>query len=113
MAVDLIDTINTLIGLNKEFRAIDRISKDIKKVSDRIGVRVYDRTVQIESKQEELKKKPEFVELEERVNELRERREKLEEKRILKAFPNLKKNLREAQAEIAEIKKLIRDNEHL
>lgn len=113
MLIDVIATVNTLIGLNNEFRAINKISKDIKKVSDRIGVKVYDRTVQIENRQEELKKKPEYLELEERINELRERRERLEEKRILKAFPNLKKNLGEAQAEIAEIKKLIRDNEHL
>lgn len=113
MLIDVIATVNTLIGLNKEFRAINKISKDIKKVSDKIGIKVYDRTLQIENRQEELKKKPEFLELEERINELRERRERLEEKRILKAFPNLKKNLEEAQAEIAEIKKLIRDNEHL
>lgn len=113
MIIDVIATVNILIGLNKEFRAIDKISKDIKKVSDRIGVKVYDRTVQIESRQEELKKKPEYIELEGRINELRERRERLEEKRILKAFPNLKNNLEEAQADLQEIKKIIRDNEHL
>ena len=113
MAIDMIATVNTLIGLNKEFKAIDRVSKDIRKVSDKIGIKVYDRTIQIENKQEELKKKPEFIELENRIKELKERKEGLEEKRILKAFPNLTKNLEDAQAEIAEIKKLIRDNEHL
>lgn len=113
MAIDMIATVNTLIGLNKEFKAIDRVSKDIRKVSDKIGIKVYDRTIQIENKQEELKKKPEFIELENRIKELKERKEVLEEKRILKAFPNLTKNLEDAQAEIAEIKKLIRDNEHL
>lgn len=113
MAIDMIATVNTLIGLNKEFKAIDRVSKDIRKVSDKIGIKVYDRTIQIENKQEELKKKPEFIELENRIKELKERKEGLEEKRILKAFPNLTKNLEDAQPEIAEIKKLIRDNEHL
>lgn len=113
MAIDMIATVNTLIGLNKEFKTMDRMSKDIRKVSDKIGIKVYDRTVQIENRQEELKKKPEFMELESRIKELRERKESLEEKRILKAFPNLKKNLEDAQADIGEIKKLIRDNEHL
>ena len=53
------------------------------------------------------------MELENRIKEFRERKESLEEKRLLKAFPNLKKNLEEAQVDIGEIKKLIRDNEHL
>ena len=109
MTIDLIATINTLIGLNKEFRAIDRISKDIKKVSDRIGVRVYDRTVQIESRQEELKKTREYIELENRVKELRERRELIKEKRILKSFPNLTNSLEERQRDIEELRDRIRD----
>lgn len=104
MSLDLIATINSLVGLNKEFRAIDKIRKDIKKVSDRLGIKVYDRTLQIENRQEELKKKPEYLELEARMKELRERKDLLEEKRILKAFPNLKKNLREPQALNKELK---------
>ena len=109
MTIDLIATINTLIGLNKEFRAIDRISKDIKKVSDRIGVRVYDRTVQIESRQEELKKTREYIELENRIKELRERRELIKEKRILKSFPNLTNKIEERQRGIEELRDRIRD----
>lgn len=109
MALDIIATINTLIGLNKEFKSIDKISRDIKKVSDKIGVRVYDKTVQIESRQEELKKKPEFIEIENRIKELKERKDQLEEKRILKSFPNLSKRLGERQREIEALKERIRD----
>lgn len=102
MTLDLIATIVTLIGLNKEFKSIDKISRDIKKVSDKIGVRVYDKTVQIESRQEELRKKPEFIEIENRIKDL-------EEKRILKSFPNLSKRLGERQREIEELRERIRD----
>lgn len=109
MGLDLIATINTLIGLNKEFKSIDKISRDIKKVSDKIGVRVYDKTVQIENRQEELRKKPEFIEIENRIKELKERKGQLEEKRILKSFPNLSKRLGERQREIEELRERIRD----
>lgn len=109
MTLDLIATIVTLIGLNKEFKSIDKISRDIKKVSDKIGVRVYDKTVQIESRQEELRKKPEFIEIENRIKDLKERKAQLEEKRILKSFPNLSKRLGERQREIEELRERIRD----
>ena len=109
MTLDLIATINTLIGLNKEFKSIDKVSRDIKKVSDKIGVRVYDKTVQIESRQEELRKKPEFIEIENRIKDLKERKGQLEEKRILKSFPNLSKRLGERQREIEELRERIRD----
>lgn len=109
MTLDLIASIVTLIGLNKEFKSIDKISRDIKKVSDKIGVRVYDKTVQIESRQEELRKKPEFIEIENRIKDLKERKGQLEEKRILKSFPNLSKRLGERQREIEELRERIRD----
>lgn len=109
MTLDLIATINTLIGLNKEFKAIEKISKDIKKVSDKIGERVYDKTLQIENRQEELKKTREYIELENRIKELRERRELIKEKRILKSFPNLTNRLEERQRDIEELRDRIRD----
>ncbi|WP_085875237.1 putative ABC transporter permease [Peptoniphilus vaginalis] len=109
MILDLVASINTLVGLNKEFKAIDKVSRDIKKVSDKIGVKVYDKTVQIESRQEELKKKPEFIEIEKRIKELKERKALLEEKRILKSFPNLSKKLGEKQREIENLRERIRD----
>ena len=109
MTLDLIASIVTLIGLNKEFKSIDKISRDIKKVSDKIGVRVYDKTVQIESRQEELRKKPEFIEIENRIKDLKVRKAQLEEKRILKSFPNLSKSLGERQREIEELRERIRD----
>ena len=109
MTLDLIATIVTLIGLNKEFKTIDKISRDIKKVSDKIGVRVYDKTVQIENRQEELRKKPEFIEIENRIKDLKERKAQLEEKRILKSFPNLSNRLGERQREIEELGERIRD----
>lgn len=109
MTLDLIATINTLIGLNKEFKAIEKIGTDIKKVSDKIGERVYDKTLQIENRQEELKKTREYIELENRIKELRERRELIKEKRILKSFPNLTNRLEERQRDIEELRDRIRD----
>lgn len=109
MTIDLIATINTLVGLNKEFRAIEKISQDIRKVSDSIGERVYDKTLQIENRQEELRKKTEYIELENRIKELRERRKLIKEKRILKSFPNLTNKIEERQRDIEELRDRIRD----
>lgn len=114
MILDLITTINTLIGLNKKLKMIDDISADIKSVSDKIGMKVYDKTISIENRQQQIKEIAAVKEFEEDIKEFKYRIEdKSDERRILKAFPNLSKNLEEAQVDLEEIKKLIRDNEHL
>ncbi len=82
---------------------------DIRKVSDRIGTRVYDRTIALENKQEEIKKNPEIIEIENRIRELKERKAILGEKRILRAFPNLTDRLEETQIAYEELKERIKD----
>lgn len=109
MTIDLIATINTLVGINKKIRVLDKVRKDIRKVSDRIGTRVYDRTVALENKQEEIKKNPEIIEIENRIRELKERKAILGERRILKAFPNLTDRLEETQRAYEELKERIKD----
>ncbi len=109
MTIDLIATINTLVGINKKIRVLDKVRKDIRKVSDRIGTRVYDRTVALENKQEEIKKNPEIIEIENRIRELKERKAILGEKRILRAFPNLTDRLEETQIAYEELKERIKD----
>lgn len=109
MTIDLIATINTLVGINKKIRVLDKVRKDIRKVSDRIGTRVYDRTVALENKQEEIKKNPEIIEIENRIRELKERKAILGERRILRAFPNLTDRLEETQIAYEELKERIKD----
>lgn len=109
MAIDLVATVNTLVGLNQRMKTLDKIKEDIKKVSDKIGVRVYDRTREIEDRQKELRKNPEIVEIENRIKELREKKEVLGERRILRAFPNLTKRLEETQRDYEELKGRIKD----
>ena len=109
MTIDLIATINTLVGINKKLKVLDKIRKDIRKVSDRIGTRVYDRTIALENKQEEIKKNPEIIEIENRIRELKERKEILGERRILRAFPNLTDRLEETQIAYEELKERIKD----
>lgn len=109
MTIDLIATINTLIGINKKLKVLDKIRMDIRKVSDRIGTRVYDRTIALENKQEEIKKNPEIIEIENRIRELKERKAILGERRILRAFPNLTDRLEETQIAYEELKERIKD----
>lgn len=94
-AIDLIQTILTLVGLNKKFKKLQVASEDIREVSDDIGKRVYDRTMSIKEKREEIK--PRVKELEAKRNKIRmdiaNKFDKMSEKRLIKAFPNLIEDL--------------------
>ena len=75
-------------------------------------MKVYDKTISIENRQQQIKEIAAVKEFEEDIKEFKYRIEdKSDERRILKAFPNLSKNLEEAQVDLEEIKKLIRDKE--
>ena len=91
--IDLISTINTLMGLNKKFKTIENQSKDIKKISDGIGQIVADRTFDAIERKKELENSRFGKEFDERSAEFRERFSKFGEKRILRAYPNLLKDL--------------------
>ena len=96
-AVDMVQTILTLVGLNKKFKKLNAASQDIRDVSDDIGKRVYERTMKVKSKKEEIEDRPKIRELESKRamirQELATRFDKFGEKRILRAFPNLVKDL--------------------
>ena len=96
-AVDMVQTILTLVGLNKKFKKLNAASQDIRGVSDDIGKRVYERTMKVKSKKEEIEDRPKIRELESKRTMIRQelatRFDKFGEKRILRAFPNLVKDL--------------------
>ena len=96
-AVDMVQTILTLVGLNKKFKKLNAASQDIRGVSDDIGKRVYERTMKVKSKKEEIEDRPKIRELESKRTMIRQelatRFDKFGEKRILRAFPNLVNDL--------------------
>lgn len=93
LIIDCLATINTLLGINKKFKEIEKSSERIKEVSDKIGQRVAKRSIELKDKKEELEKSKLAIEIDEKEGKIREdiRRifEKKSERRILKAFPNL------------------------
>ena len=96
-AVDMVQTILTLVGLNKKFKKLNAASQDIRGVSDDIGKRVYERTMKVKSKKEEIEDRPKIRELESKRTMIRQELatlfDKFSEKRILRAFPNLVNDL--------------------
>ena len=106
---DFISTINTLIGLNKKLKLSAKIGGDIRKVSDDIGERVYDRTISFENKKDEIKNMQRVKEFDERSKEFKKRFDKFGERRILKAFPNLIKDLEDRDYQINRIKNMLKD----
>lgn len=108
--VDLILTVLTLIGLNKKFKKIEEANLDMRVVSDDIGRRVYDRTMRVKTKKEEIENRPRVKEIENKramiKEELASRFDKVGEKRILKAFPNLVEELIDkVENELEELEK--------
>ena len=109
--VDLILTILTLIGLNKKFKKIEEANLDMRVVSDNIGRRVYDKTMKVKSRKEEIEESPKVKEIETKRTMIRQelaaRFDKFGEKRILRAFPNLVEDLIDrVEKDIEEIEKL-------
>ncbi|MBZ2387009.1 hypothetical protein K8P03_06905 [Anaerococcus murdochii] len=118
-AVDMAQTILTLVGLNKKFKKLQAASADIREVSDDIGKRVYDRTMTIKEKSEEIKDRPRVKEIEAKRAQIRadliDKFDKMGERRLIKAFPNLiedfvdkvDKDLDKIDRDIKEIEKNI------
>lgn len=109
--VDLTLTVLTLIGLNKKFKKIEEANLDMRVVSDNIGWRVYDRTMKVKTKKEEIEESPRVKEIETKRTMIRQelatRFDKFGEKRILRAFPNLVEDLIDRiEKDIDEIEKL-------
>lgn len=99
LAIDLIATINTILGLNTKFKLIEHQSQDIRKVSDGIGQRVADSTARVIDKGRAIEHSPRFIEFDQRSEEFKARFDKLGERRILRAYPNLIKDLEDRWTE--------------
>lgn len=92
--IDLLATINTILGINKKFKQIEESSELIKGFSDKIGVRVAEKSFDAKERKEEFENTRLARDLDQKGDEvrlkLREIFEKSSERRILKAFPNLR-----------------------
>jgi uncharacterized membrane protein len=126
LAVDSVDTFKTVIGINRELETIHEAATVIRKVSDGISERLYEGTIKaveekaelgqkIQDNREELEQKFQInkeemglqmalgrAELETKAAELKERAEDMARKlkrgqtRLLRAFPNMRSTLYDA-----------------
>lgn len=91
--LDCLATVNTLLGINKKFKEIEKSSEKIKEVSDKIGEKVAERSLDLKDKKEEFEKSKLALELDEKKDKLRSDVrmifDKKSERRLLRAFPNL------------------------
>lgn len=97
--VDLLATVNMILGINKKFREIEKSSDRIKQVSDKIGVRVAERSLDLKERKEEFESSElgqDFDRRSERLRlELRRVFDKKSERRIIRAYPNLRARIEE------------------
>ena len=105
--IDLVSTVIILTGLSQKFEAIENQSKDIRKVSDGIGQRVADKTFQALDKKKELENSRFVKDFDQRSIEFRSKFNSFGEKRLLRAYPNLLKDLEDKW----EAKRLIKKKE--
>lgn len=91
--IDFVSTVITLMGLSNKFKAIENQSKDIRKVSDDIGRRVADKTFIALDKKKELESSKLAKGFDERSAEFKNLFNSSGERRILRAYPNLLKDL--------------------
>ena len=101
--IDLVSTVITIMGLNKKFKTIENQTKDIRKVSDEIGKKVADKTFIALDKKKELENSKFIKEFDERNAEFKAIFNSFGEKRLLRAYPNLLKDL-ETKWENIELK---------
>ncbi len=86
--IDTIHTVNTILGINKKFKQIDKTSKRLSEFTNELGEKIAVRG--IEAAQISSEKRAIF---DERSKDFKKNFDKYGEKRILKAFPNLIKDL--------------------
>lgn len=91
--VDVISMVATVLGLNRKWKYAQKITDDMRKVSDRIGREVYQRTRELDEKRQALQEEETAKRIEERIEKRRtrlvERWLAFSEKRMLNAFPHL------------------------
>jgi len=82
--VDIVATINTILGINKKFKEIEKSKEKLGEITTGIGERIANRGIDTAEKTSDKRKK-----FDEHSQEFRTNFQKYGEKRILKAFPNL------------------------
>lgn len=97
--IDLIATINTILGINKKFKEIEKSKEKLGEVTTEIGEKIAHRG--IENAEKTSNKRKEF---DERSGEFKKNFQKYGEKRILKAFPNLIKDLEDRGYDFKNLK---------
>lgn len=97
--VDLLATVNMILGVNKKFRDIEKSSARIRQVSDKIGERVAERSLELKERKEEFENSElgeDFDRRSERLRlELKRVFDKKSERRIIRAYPNLRARIEE------------------
>ena len=115
LAVDMVDTFRTVIGINRELETIHEAATVIRKVSDGISERLFESTIKaveekvelgqkIQGNREELELQMALgrAELETKASELKDMAEDMARKlkrgqsRMLRAFPNMRSTLYDA-----------------
>lgn len=93
ICIDFISTLNTLIGLNKRFKIIDKVNSELRVVSDDIGEKIYEGTIRLEDIEKDIKSRGKEVDVKGRFSKNWDRFNAFQERRLLKAFPNLRKEI--------------------
>ena len=91
--VDFVTTIITIMGLTQKFRALERQSRDIRRVSDELGQVVAKSTFEALDRKKEFENSKFIKGFDERSAEFKAKFDSLGEKRLLRSYPNLIKDL--------------------
>ena len=100
--IDLIATVNTILGINKKFREIEKSKERLGEVTTDIGEKIAQRGIERAEKTSEKRK-----EFDERSQEFKNNFQKYGEKRLLKAFPNLIHDLEDRGYDFENLKNKI------
>lgn len=101
--VDVVSMVATVLGLHRKWKYALKITDDMRKVSDRIGREVYQRTRELDEKRQALQEEETAKRIEERIEKRRarlvERWLAFSEKRMLNAFPHLTRDTKRRHKE--------------
>lgn len=102
--IDTLASFNTLIGINKKFKQIEKSQARLGDLTSEIGEKIADKGIEKAQKTSEKRK-----EFDQRSAEFKANFQKYGEKRILKAFPNLIHDLEDRAFDLDKIRDRIDD----
>lgn len=102
--IDTLASFNTLIGINKKFKQIQKSQARLGDLTSDIGEKIADKGIEKAQKTSEKRK-----EFDQRSAEFKANFQKYGEKRILKAFPNLIHDLEDRAFDLDKIRDRIED----